>query len=62
MALQDRFAVDAKGKKIGVIVPLKEYQKLMEDIYDLALIAEQRSEKTIGIEEIKRRWKKDGLQ
>ena len=61
MASQDRFAVDAKGKKIGVIVPLKEYQKLMEDLYDLAMIAEHRAEKTITLEEMKRRMKKDGI-
>ncbi|MFA4836781.1 MAG: hypothetical protein WC749_12015 [Dehalococcoidia bacterium] len=61
MAVQDRFAVDAKGKRIGVIIPLKEYQKLMEDLHDLAVIAEHRAEKTISLEEMKRRMKKDGI-
>jgi hypothetical protein len=61
MAVPDRFAVDAKGKRIGVIIPLKEYQKLMEDLHDLAVIAESRAEKTIGLDEMKRRMKKDGI-
>jgi hypothetical protein len=57
----DRFAFDAKGKKIGVILPLKEYQKLMEDLHDLAVIAERRAEKTVPLNEMKRRLKRDGL-
>jgi hypothetical protein len=57
----DRFACDAKGKKIGVILPLKEYQKLMEDLHDLAVIAERRAEKIVPLNEMKRRLKRDGL-
>jgi len=58
--LEEQFVVDAKGKKTGVILPLKRYQKLMEDLHDLAVVAERRSEKPIAFEEMKRRLKKDG--
>jgi PHD/YefM family antitoxin component YafN of YafNO toxin-antitoxin module len=57
----EQFVVDPKGKKAGVILPLREYQKLQEDLHDLAVVAERRSEKPISAEAMKRRLKKDGL-
>jgi PHD/YefM family antitoxin component YafN of YafNO toxin-antitoxin module len=60
MAAQ-QFVVNAKGKKTGVILSLKQYERLMEDIHDITMIAERRSEKTVSLEELKRRLKKDGL-
>ncbi|MEW6529454.1 MAG: type II toxin-antitoxin system Phd/YefM family antitoxin [Thermodesulfobacteriota bacterium] len=60
MAAQEQFIVDAKGKRTSVILPLKRYQKLLEDLHDLAVVAERRSEAPVSLEEIKRRLKKDG--
>jgi hypothetical protein len=57
----EQFVVDPKGKKTGVILPLREYQKLQEDLHDLAVVAERRSEKPVSAGEMKRRLKKDGL-
>jgi hypothetical protein len=54
-ALQEQFIVDANGKKTGVILSLKRYQKLMQDLHDLAIVAERRAEETITLEEMKRR-------
>ena len=61
MAVQEQFIIDTKGKKTGVILPLTQYQKLMEDLHDLAVVAERRAEEPVGLEEMKRRLKKDGL-
>jgi len=61
MAVQEQFIIDTKGKKTSVILPLRQYQKLMEDLHDLAVVAERRAEKPVGLEEMKRRLKKDGL-
>ncbi len=55
MAVQEQFVVDAKGRKTGVILPLKRYRKLMEDLHDLAVIAERRTEQPIDLEDIKKR-------
>lgn len=52
--LHEQFVVNEKGKKIAVLLPFKEYQKLLEDIHDLSVIAERKNEKTISIEEIKK--------
>jgi PHD/YefM family antitoxin component YafN of YafNO toxin-antitoxin module len=54
-AMQDQFVVDTKGKKTGVILSLKRYERLMEDLHDLAVVAERRDEEPISLEEMKRR-------
>ena len=61
MAVQEQFVVDGNGKKTGVILPLKRYQKVMEDLHDLAVAAERRTEEPISLEEIKKRLRKDGI-
>ena len=58
---RERFVIDAKGKKTGVILPLKRYQDLMEDLHDLLVVAERRSEEPISLEEMKRRLRRDGV-
>jgi len=61
MAVQEQFIIDARGKKTSVILPLKQYQKLMEDLHDLAVVAERRAEAPMSLGEMKRRLKKDGI-
>lgn len=41
-------------------VPLKDYQQLLEDLHDLALVAERRDEQPISFEELQRRLKASG--
>ena len=60
-AAQEQYVTDAKGKKMGVILSLRHYQQLMEDLHDLAVVAERRDEKPISLEDMKRRLKKDDL-
>ena len=61
-SLQEQFVIDAKGKKTGVILSLKRHQNLMEDLHDLAVVAERRSDAPISLEEMNRRLRKDGHQ
>ena len=60
-APKEQFLVDAKGRRTGVVLPLRRYAALLEDLHDLAVVAERRDEETISLEEMKRRLKKDGL-
>ena len=60
MSVVEKFVVDSKGRKTGVVLSLKRYKKLLEDLHDLAVVAERRSESTISFAEMKRRLKKDG--
>ena len=60
MAAQEQFVVDAKGRKKAVLLTIDQYEKLIEDLHDLAVVAERREEKAITLTELKRRLKKDG--
>jgi len=53
----EEFVVDQEGKKKSVILPVARYQRLLEDLHDLAVVAERRREKSISFEEMKRRLK-----
>jgi hypothetical protein len=58
---REKFIVDEQGKKTAVILPLRRYRKMLEDLNDLAVVAERRSEASVPLEEMRRRLKKDGL-
>jgi PHD/YefM family antitoxin component YafN of YafNO toxin-antitoxin module len=59
--IEKKFIVDDKGRKSAVIVPIKEYEELLEDIHDLAIVAERRAEPEINFAELKKKLKKNGL-
>jgi hypothetical protein len=50
-----RYQTDAKGRRTGVVLPLAEFERLMEDLHDLAVLAERRNEPTVTLDELKRR-------
>ena len=58
---KERYIVHEGGKKTAVILEMKDYQRLLEDLHDLAVVAERRDEPTIGLDELKRRLRGDGL-
>jgi hypothetical protein len=59
--MQEKFIIDGNGNKTAVVLPLKYYQRLLEDIHDLTVVAERRDEPTITFEEVKRRLRRDGF-
>ena len=58
---REQYVIDEKGRKTAVIIPVEEYEELLEDIRDLTIIAERRDETTITFEELKEKLKKHGL-
>jgi hypothetical protein len=48
------------GKRPAVILPIDEYEELLQDLDDLAVMARRKNEPTIPLAEIKRRLKKKG--
>ena len=58
---REQYVVNAKGKKTGVILSLSQYQKLLEDLHDLAVVAERRGEEPISLDEMKQRLQNDNL-
>jgi PHD/YefM family antitoxin component YafN of YafNO toxin-antitoxin module len=47
----EQFVVDAKGRRRAVLLSLARYEQLIEDLHDLAVIAERRDEEPISLEE-----------
>jgi hypothetical protein len=58
---EGQYIVDKDGKKTAVVLPLHEYEELLQDIRDLLIVAERRDEYSIDLKELKKRLKKDGL-
>lgn len=59
--MDTQFIVDESGIKKAIILPMEDYEELLEDIHDLAVIAERKDESTISFEDLKKRLKADGL-
>ncbi|MEW6405850.1 MAG: hypothetical protein AB1649_29005 [Chloroflexota bacterium] len=50
--LQAQYVTDQNGKKTAVILPIEEFEELLEDLEDLAVLAERREEPSIPFEEV----------
>ncbi len=53
-----QYVTDSRGRKKAVILSMQQYERMQQDIHDLAVVAERRDEKVIGLDEMKRRLKK----
>jgi hypothetical protein len=56
-----QYITDAEGRKTAIILPIEEYDELIEDLDDLAVIAERRDEPTIPHETVVAELKRNGL-
>jgi hypothetical protein len=54
-----QYLTDESGKKTAVVLPISAYEKLLEDLDDLAAIAERREEPTILHEQFKAELKRN---
>lgn len=61
MSSATQFLTDSSGAKVAVVLPVEEYEALMEDLQDLAVIAERRDDPRISCDDVKQRLKADGL-
>jgi len=59
--LQVQYVTNETGKKVAVILPIDEFEELIEDLEDVAVLLERRDEPTIPFEEAVARLKKNGL-
>jgi hypothetical protein len=61
MSASIQFLTNEKGRKTAAVLPIEDYEKLLEDMDDLAVIAERRDEETIPHAEFKKGLKRNGL-
>lgn len=60
-SLKPQYITNDIGEKTAVIIPMAEFQTLLEDIEDLAAVAERRDEDTISHVELVAELKQNGL-
>jgi hypothetical protein len=54
---QANYITSPSGRKKAVILPIREYQRLLEDLHDLSVVAERRDESPVSLDEMKQRMK-----
>jgi hypothetical protein len=59
--LHAQYVTNEAGERVSVILPLVDFQALLEDIEDLAAVADRRKEPTVSHEKVVEELKKDGL-
>ncbi len=56
-----QFVTDIEGHKVAVLLDLKEWGELWEDIYDNMLADERAGEPSLSLEEFEAELKSEGL-
>ena len=55
-----QYQTDAQGKRTAVVLPMADYERLLDDLHDLAVVAERRDETTLDEATLKRRLAEGG--
>ena len=56
-----QYVTNDAGQRSAVIVPLDQFYRLLEDLADLAIVAERREEHTVNHDHVKEALRRDGL-
>ncbi len=59
--LKPQYIIDENGIKASIITPFSEFVELLEDIEDLAIVAERREEPTISHEDLLKELREENL-
>jgi len=55
-----QYITDERGERTAVVLPINDYEKLLEDLDDLAVVAERRDEPVIPHDQFIADLKRDG--
>lgn len=61
MASDPQYVTEPEVKRTAVLLPLDTYEAMLEDLRDLAVVAERRYEERVSLDEVKRKLKADGF-
>ncbi|HSH39557.1 MAG TPA: hypothetical protein VK993_12300 [Chthoniobacterales bacterium] len=56
-----KYLTDERGERTAVVLALADYEKLLEDLEDLAAVAERREEPAIPHDQFIAELKRDGV-
>jgi len=54
------YLTDERGERTAVVLPISDYQQLIEDLADLAVVAERRNEPTVPHDQFVADLRQDG--
>lgn len=60
MSLHPQYITNDNGEKVSIIISMQEFESMLEDIEDLAIIAERKNEKTTSHEDFLKELRADG--
>ena len=58
--LKEQYIIDREGNKTAIILSIEQYEQILEDLHDLAIIAERRSEQPVNLATMQAWLKEDG--
>lgn len=58
--MSTKFVTNEKGKRVAAILPIREYEDLLQDNYSAAIIERRKNEKTYPWEDLKKKLVEDG--
>jgi hypothetical protein len=59
--LKLQYVTNEAGEKTAIILPIEAFEELLEDIEELAIVAERREEPTMAHDQLVTELKRDGL-
>jgi PHD/YefM family antitoxin component YafN of YafNO toxin-antitoxin module len=59
--LHPQYITNEQGEKTAIILPISEFQQLLEDLEDLSILTERQDEPTIVHENLIAELKQDGI-
>jgi PHD/YefM family antitoxin component YafN of YafNO toxin-antitoxin module len=57
---KEQYIIDAEGNKTAIILSIEQYEQMLEDLHDLAIVAERRTEQPISLANMQEWLKEDG--
>jgi hypothetical protein len=67
--VKEQYIIDRQGNKTGVILSIRQgrgyaneqYEQMLEDLHDLAIVAERRAEQPVSLAKMQEWLKEDGI-
>ena len=59
--VKEQYIIDTEGNKTAIILSIEQYEKMLEDLHDLAIVAERRTEQPVSLANMQEWLKEDGI-
>jgi hypothetical protein len=59
--VKEQYIIDTEGNKTGIILSIEQYEQMLEDLHDLAIVAERRTEQPVSLANMQEWLKEDGV-